>query len=167
MKKNLIIFWLIILVFVAGFIMGSSYGNSNNYNTWWEDAKKRVLETGFIPLMSKMKNIYGEVKEVRGNNIILKMKVMDPFADKNLDERIVEVGSSTRIVTMKNVGNDVIYWTGWWITGTGSKEDLTMDSLTDIKNIKVGSFLDITSVDDDIKDKKSFKALEIRIHPNN
>jgi len=105
MSKQTITTIIIALVFFGlGFYSGRLYPiglkGENTFEAGWQAAKQRLSETGFMPMFGKdmeITSLSGEVKEVKGNKISLKISPLEPLADPNLDNRIVEVDEKTKI----------------------------------------------------------------------
>jgi len=105
MSKQTITTIIIALVFFGlGFYSGRLYPiglkGENTFEAGWQAAKQRLSETGFMPMFGEdmaITSLSGEVKEVKGNKISLKISPLEPLADPNLDNRIVEVDEKTKI----------------------------------------------------------------------
>ena len=99
-----IIIILILAAFGLGFYLGNLYPiglkGDNTFEAGWQAAQERLSETGFMPMFGKdmeITSLSGEIKEVKGNKISLKISPLEPLADPNLDNRIVEVDEKTKI----------------------------------------------------------------------
>ena len=105
MSKQTITIIIIALVFFGlGFSLGNFYPvglkGENTFEAGWQAAQERLSETGFMPMFGEdmaITSLSGEVKEVKGNKISLKISPLEPLADPNLDNRIVEVDEKTKI----------------------------------------------------------------------
>ena len=105
MSKQTITTIIIALVFFGlGFYSGRLYPiglkGENTFEAGWQAAKQRLSETGFMPMFGEdmaITSLSGEVKEVKGNKISLKISPLEPLADPDLDNRIVEVDEKTKI----------------------------------------------------------------------
>ena len=105
MTKQTITTIIIALVFFGlGFYSGRLYPiglkGENTFEAGWQAAQERLSETGFMPPMiegAEITSVNGEVKEVKDNRISLKISPLEPLADPDLDNRIVEVDEKTKI----------------------------------------------------------------------
>ena len=110
-NKKFIVIGIIIAVvcFALGFIVaqmnkiGVSLGE-NTFQAGWDAAKQRLAESGFAPAIAGMeiKTISGEVKEIKGNKINLKIRPLEPLADPKLDNRVVVVDDNTKIFKLES-----------------------------------------------------------------
>lgn len=77
--------------------------NNNQKNTFqagWDAAKKRLVETGFVPEINneiEMKMVTGEIMGIKNNKINLKINPLTPLADADLDDRIVLINKNSLI----------------------------------------------------------------------
>ena len=99
-----IIIILILAAFGLGFYLGNLYPiglkGENTFEAGWQAAQERLSESGFMPPMiegAEITSVNGEVKEVKDNRISLKISPLEPLADPDLDNRIVEVDEKTKI----------------------------------------------------------------------
>ncbi len=103
-KTQLIIIISIAIIFFAAgyafsFLVKSAPAGENTFQAGWEAAQKRLAETGFAPAMVgiEIKTLSGEVKEIKGNKINLKIRPLEPLAEPGLDIRTIIVDNSTKI----------------------------------------------------------------------
>ena len=105
MTKQTITTIIIALIFLGlGFSLGNLYPvglkGENTFEAGWQAAQERLSESGFMPPMiegAEITSVNGEVKEVKDNRISLKISPLEPLADPDLDNRIVEVDEKTKI----------------------------------------------------------------------
>jgi hypothetical protein len=192
MKKNLIIILIVVLlVFLLGFLIGFKWTGKcsvnlispdNTFQAGWEAAKKRLAESGFMPPAVKQKTLYGEVKEVKDSEIVIKVKPLEPLASSDLDERIVKIDANTKIYFLEMKHEEererllkevdkVIQETKNPTTPGESPVVSTPPSFFNknaaiFNDIKVDSKVTIVAVDDDVKSVKSFIAAEVLIQPS-
>ena len=102
MSKQTITTIIIALVFFGlGFYSGRLYPiglkGENTFEAGWQAAKQRLSETGFMPMFGEDMAITSLSGEVKDNRISLKISPLEPLADPDLDNRIVEVDEKTKI----------------------------------------------------------------------
>lgn len=188
MNKKIIYFaFLFLLVFLFGFFLGNksrllqksgvpgsiSKGQENTFQAGWDAAREKVAESGPLAYLAsaEIKNISGQVTEVKGNKVTLKTTSADPLADPGLETRIVEVAGNTKIYQLVAKSPEQFQKEmSEFIAKTGNNaEGLTPPSSSEKKevglsDIKVGQEVYATA-DEDIKSLKQFEALEIDIQP--
>lgn len=100
-KQTIITIIIIALIFFGiGFALASYYKSGDNtYQAGWDAAKQRLAETGYVPTMNDMEITFvdGIVQEVRDNKIYLKIQSLTPLANSELDNRIIETDENTKI----------------------------------------------------------------------
>jgi len=70
----------------------------NTYQAGWDAAKKRLADSGYaVPAAIEVLHMGGEVIEVRSNEVVLKIRPLEPLADPELDMRIVKIDANTII----------------------------------------------------------------------
>lgn len=202
MTKNIIVLLLAVAIALGvGVYLGTSFvspngtgqmakilPSQNNYQAGWDAAKKRLADSGTIPMMGNLeiKNISGEVTVVKGNSITLKIRPLEPLADPSLDERIVQVDNNTKITIlaqkdqkeyqsemaefqkkmqeqMKNPPALVQVPTS--PASAIMPPELFVKKEASLSDIKVGATLNVIATDKDIKNTKQFSATEIGIQP--
>ncbi len=112
MSKKLINTIIIILVFVIGLVLGliirpkqssAPTGSQNTYQAGWNAAEQKLVQSGMVPGLNSnipIKSLSGTVEKIDGNKLTVKTVPLNPLADSSLDERIVDVDSSTKIFQM-------------------------------------------------------------------
>lgn len=190
MKKNLVIILAAALIFFllgcfVGFKLtrGQAASQGDTYQAGWEAAKKRLTETGFIPPVVKHKTLYGQIKEIGDNQVVIKVRSLEPLADSNLDERIVKIDANTKFyflemkheeereVIMEKMQKTIQEMKN--PTSTDQNQTLNISAPDSFFNkiaagfsdMKVGNRLNVVAVDDDVRETKSFIASEILIQP--
>lgn len=104
----------IIVFFTAGFFTAGLINDSgaescppassspakDSFAAGWEAARERLKETGYYfgDVNFPVKEVWGEIKQVNGNQVTVSIKPLDPLADKSLDERTVKVNGQTEII---------------------------------------------------------------------
>jgi len=177
-KQTIIIIALI--SFGLGFI-GNIYYKSTTDDTFqsgWEAAKQRLEEIGYFPMMEGMEitSVNGRVEEVKDNKISLKISPLEPLADSDLDNRIVEVDENTKIYQL--VGRDPEQYqketeefnqrmqeqmaNPETMADLGEyPEPYTKEEIS-LADIEIGQQITVRT-EEDIKDTKQFKAIEITV----
>jgi hypothetical protein len=79
--------------------LSSLTGAQNTFEAGWEAAKQRLKDSGFMPVMGNMeiKTVYGEVKQIKDNQIVIKIRPLEPLADPELDTRTVQIQDDTKV----------------------------------------------------------------------
>lgn len=120
--KKIIIISLILVVFIAGFASGTMYYKkfkvkspassvssaslSDQEKACWDQARQRLKDTGFIPSSNDrtdVKSVNGEITNISGNMITLKIQPLEVLADPSLDNRTIEINNATKIYQMNKV----------------------------------------------------------------
>ena len=182
-KQIFTIIIIAIIFFGLGFYLSSIYkpvAGDNTFEAGWEAAKQRLSETGFMSLIEGMeiKSVDGEVKQIQDNKISLKIRPLEPLADPDLDNRIVEVDQNTKIY--KLVEKDQAQYQKEMEEFNRRMEEQMKnpEAVTELvvppepynkeeislADIKVGQRIAV-SAQENIKDKKQFKAVEITVQP--
>jgi len=103
MSKQISTIIIIALIsFGLGFIGNIYYKSTidDTFQSGWEAAKQRLEETGFMPAMMEgmeITSVSGTVEEIQDNKISLKIHPLEPLADPDLDNRIIETDENTKI----------------------------------------------------------------------
>jgi len=194
MKPTIIISLIVALVFFSlGYFLRDIKVNpigqltketNNTYQDGWDAAKKRLVDSGFIPATSnfEIKNVSGQVIAVQGDAVILKIAPLEPLADSNLDERIVKIDAGTKIYALEQK-DPAQYQSEMAEFNKKMQEQLKNPPKPDqapsnivlpeffikkeisLSDIKVGEKINVTATDKDIKNTKQFSAAEITIQP--
>jgi len=179
MIKQIIITIIIALVFFGlGFISADYYKSYTNdtFEGGWEAANQRLEETGFMPIITdaEITSINGEVQEIKNNKIYIKAFSLEPLADIELDNRIIEIDDNTKIYQLveknqeqlqkemsefeqkmrEQVDNSEIASEPIMPPEQYIKQEISLSDIT------IGQQI-IATAEEDIKDKKEFKAIEI------
>jgi len=187
MKQIYVISLIVAVVFLGiGYLIGANNifsptaSGPNTFQAGWDAAKKRLVDYGFAPaLVAEVKNLSGSVQTVNGNNITIKIRLLEPLADPNLDERIIETDNNTKIYLLETKDSAVYQkemdafnkkMQGFRpvIAATTSQAISAPEPFTkkaaNVSDIKVGDMLNVAA-DKDVKNAKTFKAVEITIQP--
>lgn len=114
------LFIVIILVFAFGMTIGLMTGVSvfnkkskipaktaeQETKVCWDQARKRLKETGFIPdseNQAETKSISGEITNISGSSIALKTRPLEVLSDPSLDNRTIEIGEATKYIKWKKL----------------------------------------------------------------
>ncbi|MFH1523062.1 MAG: hypothetical protein ABIE43_04580 [Patescibacteria group bacterium] len=156
--------------------------NQDSFQAGWDAARQRLIETGFLKQEKEaIKTISGEVTDVKGNKISLKLvNFFEPLSDPGLDIRIVEADEKTKI-DLRSLKDEEQYKNeieayekerqaveetikSQGQSGSGEEEPVKPEPFI----VKTGSISDIkegvsitVKADNDIKNVKEFKAVEI------
>jgi len=182
MPKQIITIIIIALIFFGlGFYANSYYKSTitDTYQAGWDAAKLRLEETGFIMPMTEgmeITSVSGEVQEIKDNKISLKIYPLEPLADPSLDDRIIEVDENTKIYQLVE-RDQAEYQREMAEFNQRMQEQMenpeTMAELGEypepytkqeisLTNIQTGQQITVLA-QEDIKDTKQFKAIEITV----
>jgi hypothetical protein len=193
-KLTITLIVLLILSFAFGLAAGMKIGGGetaaapgiravkpgdNTFQAGWEAAKKRLSDSGFYPMMAgpgmDIRNVSGEVREVKDNKIILKIRPLEPLSDPALDERIIMAGDDTKVYRMEQ--RDPEAFRAEMEAFNKKMEERMKDPANlpaepvmppemyarkeiSLSDIKTGEQINVMS-DGNIKDAKEIKAVEI------
>ena len=189
-NKNFIVIIIAVALvfFVLGYVVSSQVkppgkigpAGQNTFQAGWEAAKKRLAETetGFTPTAAntEIKTISGEIKEIKGNKISLKIRPLEPLADPELDNRVVIVDDNTKIYQLEPKDPKVyqkeledfnkkmqeqIVQPGVAPQPVTPPEYFTKKQIK-LADLKIGQQVTVAA-DKDIKNSKEFKAIEISL----
>ncbi len=154
--------------------------SQNTFQAGWEAARQRLKDTGFFPALTnqEVKEIYGQIKEIKDNKITLKIGPLEPLADPQLDMRTIEIDNQTKIYKLEakdqtkfqqemaeynklmeqRVKNPAAATTSQPIM----PPSLYTNKPISLSDLKVGMQITV-SADNNIKDSQEFKAVEINI----
>ena len=197
MKKTIIISLVVALVFFSlGYLIGGAKVSpsgklaigANTYQAGYEAAKKRLSDSGFGSPMAnfEIKNVSGQVIAIKGNDITIKIRPLEPLADSNLDERTVNVDANTKIYVLEQ--KDQAQYQSEMAefnkkmqeqlknppkpgqapvasTGAIMPPEFFVKKEASISDIKVGMNINVIAADKDIKNTKQFSAAEINLQP--
>lgn len=154
----------------------------NTFQAGWEAAKQRLKDSGFVPMMENMeiKMVYGEIKDIKDNQILLKIRPLEPLADPELDDRIIQIQSDTKIYQLvqknpveyqkeieeynKKINEQMKNPTNMGSTSLVMPEPFIKKSAS-LSDIKVGQQISVFATND-IKTVKQFTAVEISMQVN-
>ena len=182
MTKQTTIIIIALIFFILGFVSNNIYDKQikgdDTFQAGWQAAKQRLAESNFMPIMEDMEITFisGEVTEVQGNKISLKIQPLEPLADPELDNRIVEIDENTKIYQlvekdqveyqkemeefnkkmMEQMENPEAMAELDQYPEPYIKEEASLD------NIQVGQTINVEA-QENIKDVKQFKVIEIII----
>lgn len=183
MKKTIIISLVVALVFFAlGYLIkgakinptGQSVKGADTFQAGWDAAKTRLAESGLAggALNMEIRQLYGEIKEINGDKITLKIRPLEPLADVSLDTRTVVVDKTTKIYSleMKDSKEYLAEMAAYNkkiqpINSTApftpiAPPDGFKKSEISLADLKVGQMINVTA-ENNIKTIKEFTALEI------
>lgn len=170
----------------AWFNIANPLKGGDTFQAGWDAAKKRLAESGFMPIMSniEIKSISGEVKAVGDKTVTLKIRPLEPLADPNLDERIIEVDANTKIYVLAQK-DQALYQKEMAEFNKKMQEQMKnmpkagealavpatsimppeffTKKQASISDIKVGTTVNVVATDKDIKNTKQFSAAEISL----
>ena len=182
MNKQTTIIIIALIFFILGFVGNNIYNKQvkgdDTFQAGWDAAKQRLAESGFMPAMGDMEivSVTGEVIEVQGSKISLKINPLEPLADPELDNRIVEIDENTKIyqliqrdqaeyqkemeefdrIMMEQMENPEAMAELGQYPEPYTKEEASLD------DIQVGQLISVEA-QENIKDIKQFKAIEITV----
>lgn len=182
--------WIIIIVMftaVVFFTMGCIFSflgsntsvGGNSYQAGWDAAKQRLSDSGMFPgggMNIEIKALTGEITEISGDKITVKIRPLEPLADASLDTRTVVVDSATKMsalqpkdqkeflaemdaYTKKIKANTAQMATATPATLIAMPDGFNRTTIS-ISDLKVGQMINVLS-EKDIKEVKEFKASEI------
>lgn len=178
-KKTLLVTIIItaLIFFALGYLIkgakvnpiGQSVKGANTFQAGWDAARTRLVDSGFIMpsgVNREIKTVTGEIKEINGDKITLKIRPIEPLADESLDTRIIVVDSATKIYSLE-VKDQAKYFAEMtaYANKKPEKNPVTPPSRFDkseisLTDLKVGQVISATA-ENDIKTIKEFTALEI------
>lgn len=169
---------LVVISLVLGIFIGYKIkkpttvsGGQDTYQAGWDAAKKKLSESGFVPPVTEVKAIRGQVTGINGDKVTLKINSVEPLADPSLDTRVIDITSNTKIFEMINKDPEVyqkemadfqksMQDNGGKPTGNApmpfDKKEVDKSAISKDKNI-------IVMTDSNIKDSPEFTATEIDI----
>lgn len=197
--KWLIFVGVAVIFFVFGYVIAfvkiSPSGTSlvsvgpNTYQAGWDAAKQRLIDSGSVPstgMNVEVRAVSGQITEINGDKITLKIRPLEPLADASLDTRIITVDSNTKITSMvpkdpkefatemeaysKKMSANINVTPNMTKVGSTSTppvpyvpitppESFTKTTIS-VSDLKVGQTINVTT-DKNIKDVKEFSATEI------
>ena len=183
MPKQISTIIIIALIsFGLGFYVSSCYYKSTTDDTFqagWDAAKQRLEETGFMPPMMEdmgITSISGTIQEIQDNKITLKVQPLEPLADPDLDNRVIEVDENTKLYQL--VQRDMAEYQKEMEEFDKRMEEQMENPETDIElgeypeqytkqeisltDIEVGQQISVRA-EEGIKDTKQFKAIEVTV----
>lgn len=183
MKKNSIIGGIALTIFLLGFGIGfavfrtsGSTVGENTFQAGWDAAKKRLVDSGYIvAAVNEVLNVSGEVVEVGPNNLVIKIRPLEPLADPALDMRVVKIDSATKI--NQSIQKDPIVYqreiqeynrrmqqagVAPTATGIGAPPEMFEQKAIQFSSIKVGDRVTIGATQN-IKDSKEFVAVVVSV----
>ncbi len=179
----IVIIGIALIFFVFGYLIrgakvnstGQSVKGADTFQAGWDAAKTRLVDSGFIMpggVNIEIRNLNGEIKEINGDKITLKIRPFEPLADASLDTRIIVVDSATKIYSLETKDSkeymaevDAYNKKIQAINSTAPLAPITPPDRFDkseisLSDLEVGQMISVTS-GENIKETKEFKALEI------
>ncbi|MFH1255015.1 MAG: hypothetical protein V1667_00880 [bacterium] len=162
----------------------------NTFQAGWQAAKDRLKQSSFMPMMNEnmeISSVSGEVKEVQDNQISIKINPLEPLADPELDNRIIELDNNTKIYQLsqkdqaqyQKESEDFEQKMKQQMEKMVKPEEMPAVSANPItppdmfvkkeikaQDIAIGSQANVIAVEKDIKNAKKFIAAEITIQPS-
>lgn len=102
-KEKLKIIFLFVLVFISTFFIVRVFfccDKEEVYMQGWNEAKTRFYNNRNFETKIEnqdVRSIFGEIEKIEENKVYLRIKPIDPFDDKDLDVRIVNVVNESNI----------------------------------------------------------------------
>jgi len=175
LSSKTIIIILILISFGFGYFIGSDIATDKT----WQKAKERLDEYITWPEEMEITSISGEVQQIQGNKISLKISPLEPLADPSLDYRVVEVDEDTEFYRLlekneeqyqKEIEEFDQRTEGEMIGPEGevteAAEIAPPDSYTQeeisLADIEVGQRINVRT-EENIKEVKQFKAVSVTV----
>lgn len=163
-KQTIIITVITALVFFGlGFAFANYYKSSDNiYQAGGDAANIRLAEMGCAPVAEDLKitSINGIVQEIKNNLVYLKIQPLTLLADPELNNRIIEINKNTKVYKLVEK------------SATQHQEEIAESMMLpkyfidkqeiSFNDVQVGQKITVVA-QENIKDKKQFKAAEIII----
>ncbi len=174
-KTQLIIIIPIALIFFGlGYVFSSlksmlSVDKNNTFKAGWDAAQKRISDSGMLigdKENLEMREVFGEIKEISGNKISLKVQGFSLLADSSLDTRIIVVDQATKIYSleMKDLEEYGAELSAYNKLASNGKSTTPPDNFKkseiSISDLKVGQMV-VVKANENIKEMKEFNAQEI------
>ncbi len=177
-KKQYALFsFIFIIVFAVGVFVGYEIPvfRHTTYRDGWNAARARLASSpqfGFLETArGEVKTLDGVVDSVNGNTVTISITPLSPLADPMLDARLVSFSDITRVtkITERNQAEFQKEFDEYMknlLSGKSNKDTTPPISYSvaqaQATDIKVGDKITVTT-SEDIKDAKSFVALEVQI----
>lgn len=172
-KTQIIIIILVALIFFGlgyafSFLKNKVSVNSNDtFKAGWEAAKTRLIDSGFVRANNlEARQVFGEIKEINGDKITLKIRPVEPLADESLDTRVIVVDQATKIYTLE-MKDSKEYEAEVNAYNKLPKDKRPVDlpdsfkkSETSLSDLKVGQMIS-AQAGENIKETKEFNVIEI------
>lgn len=181
---------LIIAVFIAGCVVGvfadpylpASLSNAKKgYQSGFDAAKKLVLDnpvSGLFKTSDDVRSIRGVITAVEGNTVTFHLSLINPFDDQTLNDRVVTISASTKIVTLvqkdsKTIQAEIDAFNKTLLakatsTAATAQPMAPPSSFTttsaSVGDLAIGSSVTVLA-SENIKSLKEFSASEIQIMP--
>jgi len=114
-KQTVVISAVAAACLIVGFGIGYGSGSKNNgnplaintsqrgnqadtFDAGWNAAKQKLKESGILPMVSQALSLNGELKEVKGEKLILSVSLLNPLDDESLKERTVTLADGAKII---------------------------------------------------------------------
>lgn len=150
---------------------------TDTFQSGWDAAKKRLQESGqYFVMPGEIKSVSGQITDVLNNKITLKIRPVEPLDDPELDNRIVAITDSTKIYQMvqkdqAQYQKEIDEFNKKMQEQMKSPEkmispiispELFIKKEVAISDLKADQQITVSS-DDNIRNAKEFKAVEIQI----
>ncbi len=190
-KKNLIL--LGTSIFLIGGIMGflitkiSSKNcltnklvksNQNDYQAGWNAAKKKLVESGLVPMIDKnikIKYLLGVIEKIDGSQLTVKTQSFNPLVNPNSNKRIVLINKDTHFFQLTEKKSQEIekeMKAFQQAMQTQNKDNKNLIPPTpfskktiQLGEIKIGQRISVTS-NQDIQEGQKIQAAEIDVQLN-
>lgn len=171
-----------IVAIIIGLIVGAGAmfalnqpTSQNSYEDGFNAAKKRVLESSMgmmFRVPDDIRTVSGTVTAVNGKTVTIHTQTTNPFADADLDDRIITIAADTKITKLSQKDPKVVQaemdafmksmQSGKMATPPATPPAPYTNTIATSADITVGSTLSITATEN-IVSSKEFTASEIQI----
>jgi hypothetical protein len=174
------------VIFVLAFTLGSLAGPkvftvkdpsnlsvANTYEAGWSAARKRLADSDIGPIINvqDMRSVRGVIESIGADRISVRIRPLDPLADPVLDNRVVLVKNTTKIIRLDRKDVKVfqkemeVFFANIKKGKTSSEPvrppDPFIKSAISVADLKVGDRI-VALASEDIKVAKEFVATEIQ-----
>lgn len=178
-NQKIIVTAMLLVGLAVGYVAGTASGNKRV-----ADLRARVAgSSAMLPQATEVKQLFGSIKSINGETLILAVQPKDVLGDPALDERNVTIDATTKI-TVSTPKDPVSFQTEMSVyqdamqkvkLGTPGQTNATSSRGTlptppeyvdkkegDVSSLKVGQMINITTTEN-VKAQKDFVALTINI----
>jgi len=110
---SVIVIGAAVIFFAAGYcVKGALKNKQDTFQAGWAAARAKLNESGFtgiceipkIDMNKDIKRLSGEIQEISGNKITLKIQPLEILADESLNTRIITVDAATKMYSYELKG---------------------------------------------------------------